>query len=152
MSIIADLGPNMENLPDLLSQFEEDLADYALNLAIKGKMLETTLKEQATWSAYYGERAVELGIISKYLDAQVKKVRAELVVRYNENYNPSLSERLMNSYIDREDAYLSINEIGLEVSELLDKYKMILEAFKNRGYALRNITEGRIADIHQVTL
>jgi hypothetical protein len=152
MSIISTLGKQLENLPNLLEQYEFDLSGYAESLDIKGKTLETALKEQATWSAYYGERGVELGIILKYVDAQVAKVRALKTVQYNENYNPSLAAGMIDKYVNREDDYLVILEVSLEVEELLGKYKMVLEAFKNRGYALRNITEARISEMSQVTL
>ncbi len=152
MSIIAILGKNLSNLPSLLNQYEDDLAGYPEGLNLKGKTLDTALKEQATWSAYYGERAVELGIIHKYIDAQVARIRANKTVQYNENYNPSLAATMIDKYINKEEDYLSMHEVYLEVEELLGKYKTVLEAFKTRGYALRNITEARIAELSQVTL
>lgn len=152
MSIILKLGQNMSNLSDLLDQYTADLASYAQNLTIAGKTLETALKEQATWSAFYGERSVELGIIVKYLEGQIKKIRAKLTVQYNENYNPALSERMTDKYIDREDDYLDMNELLLEVQELLDKYKMVLDAFNRRGFALRDITLCRVHELHESTL
>ncbi len=152
MSVILALGKQLENLPDLLEQYEGDLTGYKDSLTVRGKTLETALKEQATWSAYYGERAVELGIILKYVDAQVAKVRAVSTVQYNENYSHQLAAGMIDKYINREDGYLTINEVSLEVEEVLGKYKMVIEAFKTRGYALRNITEAKINEIHQVTL
>jgi hypothetical protein len=152
MSVISLLGKDFCNLPDLLSQYEDDLSEYAEALTLKYKTLETCLKEQATWSAYYSERAVELGTISKYIDLQVAKVRANLTVRYNENYNPALAATMIDKYVNKESEYLSMAEIGLEVDELLGKYKAVIEAFKTRGYALRNITEAKIAEMSQVTL
>lgn len=152
MSIMLRLGINMSKLPNLLEQYTEDLSTYADNLVISGKTLEKSLREQATWSAFYGERAVELGIIVKHLEAQVKKVRGRLSAQYNENYNPALSERMTDKYIDKEDDYLDTYEMLLEVQELYEKYKMVLDAFNRRGFALRDITSARIAEIHQVTL
>jgi len=152
MSIIHALGQNMSKLPDLLAQYEKDLSSCSENIAITGKTLETTLKEQAAWCAFYGERAAELGIILKYIEAEIKKVRGRLTAQYNENYNPALSERMTDKYIDREKEYLDIHEVSLEVQELLDKYKNLLDAFNRRGFALRDITLCKINDIHKDTL
>jgi hypothetical protein len=147
-----DLGSSLENLPTLLDQYIDDLSSYADNLDMNGKTLEKSLREQATWSAYYGERASELKIILKYLEIQVKRVRGKLFVQYNENYSKALGERVIEKYIDRDDDFLDMNDLVLEVQEVLDKYLNVLEAFKTRGYALRNITEARVAEMSQVTL
>jgi hypothetical protein len=152
MSVISLLGKNFVNLPSVLDQYSDDLTGYEESLNLKGKTLETALREQATWSAYYSERAVELNTISKYIDIQVAKTRANLTVKYNENYNPALAATMIDKYINKEAEYLSIAEVGLEVDDLLGKYKSVIEAFKTRGYALRNITEARINEMSQVTL
>lgn len=152
MSILLKLGPNMKNIQNLLDQYTEDLIPYANNLTIDNKTLEKCLKEQATWCAYYGERNAELSTIIKHIENQIKRIRGILTVQYNENYNPKLSERVTDKYIDRENDYLDIYSVLLEVQELKSKYENVLEAFKSRGYALRNITEARINEINQVTL
>lgn len=152
MSIILKLGAKLVNLAELLEQYETDLIPYAANLTISGKTLETALKEQATWSAFYGERAVELGVIVKYMEVQIKKVRGKLFIQYSENYSIALGERVIEKYIDREEDYLDMHEMLLEVVELLDKYKMVLDAFNRRGFALRDITTSRVNEIHQVAL
>lgn len=152
MSAIGWLNGNLTQLPDIILKYETDLNEYDQHLTIKGKTLEYALKEQPTWSAYYGQRAVELSTLVKYLESQVKRVRGVLTVQYNENYNPALSERMTDKYIDRENEYLSIYELYLEVKELLDKYEMILEAFNRRGFALRDITAAKINSVHLDTL
>lgn len=152
MSAIGLLNGNLNQLLDVISQYETDLNEYEQHLTLKGKTLEYALKEQPTWSAYYGERAVELSTLVKHLEVQIKRVRGKLTVQYNENYNPSLSERMTEKYIDRESEYLSIYELYLEVKELLDKYEMILESFNRRGFALRDITAAKINSVNLDTL
>lgn len=148
MSIIDKLGNNLTELPSLIKQYEHDLSNYASTLSISGKTLEQALKEQATWSAYYGERASELGIIIKYIESLSKKVRGTLFVKYNENYSRQLGERVVEKYIDREEDYHDIHVVSLEVQELHDKYKSVLDAFNRRGFALRDLTTAKVNDIH----
>lgn len=146
------LAKNLSNFYTILESYESDLLECKDNIAIRGKTLETALKEQPAWSAYYGERAAELSTLVKYMDVQVNRVRAQHTVRYKENYNPALSERLMDKYIDKEQDYLDMYEMYLEVKELHEKYIQVLEAFNRRGFALRDITQARIAEIQGVTL
>lgn len=141
------LAKNLSNFDDIIKMYESDLLDCRDNITIRGKSLETALKEQPAWSAYYGERAAELSILVKYLDMQVNRVRAQHTVRYKENYNPALSERLMDKYIDKEQDYLDMFEMYLEVKELHEKYLQVLEAFNRRGFALRDLTT---AKVHQL--
>lgn len=142
----------LTDIPSLVAQYEEDLSSYTENLTITGKTLERALKEQPTWSAYYGEKLVELDILVKYMEAQVKRVRGKLVVQYNENYNPALSERMMDKYIDKEPEYLSIYDFMLEIKGIRDKYELVLEAFNRRGFALRDLTAARVAEVQSYTL
>lgn len=152
MSATSKLTPNLSNFYEILAVYENDLAECQQNLTIKGKTLEFALKEQPTWSAYYGERAAELSSLVKFMDMHVNRIRGHHTVRYKENYNPALSERMMDKYIDKEEDFLDMYEMYLEVKELHEKYVMVLEAFNRRGFALRDITQSRIAEIQGVTL
>lgn len=152
MSIVDRIGGKLENVVNVLFDYEDKLVGYENNIQIKGKTLEQALKEQASWYAYYNERRIELNSIVKYLDQQLKKIRAELYVQYNENYNPALTDRAIEKYIDRENTVLNMNRIILEAQEIIEKYDMILDAFNRRGFALRDITASRVNDIHNSSL
>ena len=75
-----------------------------------------------------------------------------MAITYNENYNPALSERMLEKYIDGEDVYLNIFTLYLEVKELTSKYELVVEAFNRRGFALRDITLSHVHDIQGVSL
>ena len=146
------LAKDLSNFDAVLDVYKKEIEECEDRVAIRGKTLETALKEQPAWSAYYGERAAELSTLVKYMDMQVNKIRGQHTVRYKENYNPALSERMMDKYIDKEEDYLDMYESYLEVKELHEKYLQILEAFNRRGFALRDITQARINEIEGVTL
>jgi hypothetical protein len=152
MSRISDLGKNNSNVVNIIEEYEQDLVGYADNLQIKSKTLEYALREQAAWSAYYGERRTELKTIVNHFETQTSKCRSLLYVQYNENYNPALTDRAIEKYIDREPEYLTMWGLQAEFAEILDKYNMVLDAFNRRGFALRDITASRIAMIHDITL
>lgn len=152
MSKLGLLGKDLKHLPAIIEQYENDLSGYEKNLTLVGKILEKALQEQHTWTAYYNERAVEINTIVKKVESYVKSVRGKLVIQLNENHSRSLGERLIEKYIDQEPEYLNAYEILLEVEELYDKYKALLDSFNRRGFILRDIVQARIHTIHQDTL
>lgn len=152
MSMIERLGKNLENLPDLIAQYEKDIVSISDNLAVKGKMLHAAQKDQAQWPFYYDERRAELKIVLKYIQLRVDKVRGELLVKYNENYSRALPERIMQQYIDKEDKYLAVAELHLEVEEIYLKYDAAVEAFNKRGFAMRDVTTALQHQVHDTVL
>lgn len=147
MSRIAELGPKNINLPKLIAQYEDDFDKVADNLRITGKLLGECLREQGTWPIYYSQRRAELKTLLKHMDGEVSAVRGGLAKRYVENYSRALGERVMNSYIDSEAEYLSMNSLYLEILELYEKYDAAVDAFEKRGFALRDLTLARVHSI-----
>ena len=152
MSRILDIKENLAKLPALLVEYEDALNDYESHLSIQGKRLEKANMENPTWQIYYDQKRIELHTLLKFMDAEVDRVRGKLFRSYKENHSRQLSEREINRYIDNEQAYLSMNEIKLEVQEIHDKYHAVVEAFRVRGYALNNITKARCASLEDVML
>lgn len=152
MSKVANLGENNQNLPDLISAYDAELQLAAERLRIQGKTLEIAQREQCSWPVWYEVRRVELKTLVKHFTAEVARVRGTLTKRYNENYSRQLGDRMMNSYIDAEAAYLSMNSLLLEVEELYEHYSAVCEAFTRRGFALRDLTTARVNQLHQLPI
>lgn len=151
MSKIDKLGINFANIPNLIAEYETALEEATRILPVKGKTLDAALKEQ-TSVVFFDERRAEIKTLVKFMEIQVAKVRGGLVRRFNENHAKSLGERMINSYVDNEDSYVSMHELLLEVEELYEKYTAVVEAFNKRGFALRDITQARISDVHDSIL
>ncbi len=160
MSKIADLGDKkavnlkdrFKNLPSILAEYDEALEEAEPYLMLKGKTLVEANRENASRYAFYDERRVELKTLVEYIESQVQRVRGQLFRGFTEQYNRDLSDRAKDKYIDSEQAYLDIYEIYLEVKEMYDQYSSVVEAFKLQGYALRNITEARVASVENATI
>lgn len=161
MSRIADLGDNKstetkdkyKNLAKILGDYMNDLSEAEENLKIEGKSLEKANRENASWKFYYRQRLVELSTLTKYFEREIDRVRGKLFRSYSPpNFNIDLSDRAKDKYIDNEQAYLDINELFLEVKEIRDSYEAIVDAFTDRGYALKNITQARIAQLEDALL
>ena len=152
MSGFKSLEKDFSNLNEILRPYIEALEGVAENIAIEGKTLEKANLEQPVWHAYYDERRVELKSLSEFIKMQVQRFRAIQTKKYTENYSYDLPERTKEKYIDKDDAYLDVNETYLEVYELYTKFDSIVEAYKSRGFALRNITNARVAALQDTVL
>lgn len=160
MSKIPELGDSKatdtkqryKNLPQILGDYINDLATAEADLKIEGKSLEKANRENASLKYYYKQRLVELNTLTKYFEQEIDRVRGKLFKSLTEGSNRELSDRAKDKYIDNEQAFLDINEIYLEVKELRDDFEAIVDAFTDRGYALKNITEARIAQLEDVLL
>lgn len=152
MSRIADLGKDFKNLPAIIAEYDDHLIEAAGRLSIKGKIIEEALKEQAAWPVFYDEKRRELKTLVKFLDSRVNAVRGKLYRAYTEQYSRELSDRVKDKYIDNEAEYAKIYEVYLEIEELAEKYEAVVDAFKTRSFALRDITTLRINQMHTGTL
>lgn len=161
MSKIAELGDiksteikeRFKNLGTVLGVYLTELEEAEANLKLEGKSLEKANRENPSWMYYYAQRFVELNTLTKFFEREVERVRGKLFRGFSPPlFNVVLSDRAKDKYIDNEQAYLDIQEIYLEVKEVRDLYESLIEAFRNRGYALKNITEARVAQIEDVLL
>jgi len=150
MSLIAEVGSQFEHLPDVIEKYTSELEYFENNLKIEGKNLERANIEQAPWLSYYDQRRIELRSLSKYLEYKMESVRGRLWKSYTETYNRELGPKDKEQYINNEPEFLSYVELYLEVDELAKKYEAIVDAFKARGFSLRNITELRIHSLSDV--
>lgn len=148
MSQISNLGPKFANLPALLAQYEDELADNQKILETKGKQLSEALKEQTGWPIYYRERYVELKTLCSYFESEIKRVRGEAAEKVNGGSGYSRNATELNLYLDQHPDVVKVTRLSFELIEIRDKYAQVVDEFSNRGHALRHFTNARIAEIH----
>ena len=150
MSIISDIGGKLAKVPDVLKQYERELASAKEILDTEGKRLETLNRENPSWLYYFDEKKSELKGLLNFVKLDVDRVRSKLYKGILNNSSYSLTDRAMNQLVNSEDAYIAVHQIQIEVEEVYDKYCAIVKAFENRGFALRNMTELRVASLEGV--
>lgn len=134
------LHENIQNILKIIPAYEQDLEGYQDNLRLKGKNIIVANNEQPSWLVYYDSRRAELKTALEYMELYVQKIRGKLWKEYTENYARDLQSKDKEQYINNEKAFLDAYELYLELKELHDRYVSVVEGFKNRGYALNNIT------------
>lgn len=150
-SIRKALGKEYENLNEVLAPYIEELVDKDIHLKIEGKLLEHANREQPSWISFFDERRIELSTYVKFFEMEVGRVRAR-ILKNMEKYPRELSDRAKDKYIDGHEDYLEVYEKYLSVKELHGLYESVVESFKQRGFALRNITNIRVAALEDVVI
>lgn len=152
MSKVLELGEGFKNLPKMLEVYDRDLDQAEEKLRITGKKLEVSNSENSAWLYYYDQRRVELHSLVKFFKTEESKVRGILYKSYKENYKVALGERDIIRYIDSEQEYLKIHNLLIEVEEMYEMYKAVVDAFISRNYSLSAITKARIASLENADI
>lgn len=154
MNVLDKISQDISLLPDIIEEYENliDEEEVAKKLQIRGKALETANTEQASWQFYFETRKAEIHSIVKWLEGKLAAVRGKYFKTYTEHYSRELSDRQKDKYIDNEKDVLDQLEVYLQVKELYEKYEAVCNAFKSRGFALRNITEIRIRSLEDTII
>jgi len=150
-SLERSLGPNYENLNKVLEPYVEDLLDSSKHLNLNGKGYKEANKEQAQWVSYYDERRLEIKTILEYFDIEVERVRTK-IIRGFERYHRDLTDSMKKVYANNEPELLEVQKRRLTVQEIYGKYNSLVEAFKQRGYSLKNIATLIQANIEDTIL
>lgn len=139
---------NREGLFKILKSCRDELDQGAEpDVNMKGKSLELANRENSSLQHYYECRRIELNSILKWLDVIIDKHRAK-VFQYLTEKNPrDLSDRAKEKYIDTNEGYMDLCELRIATLEVHDMYQSVVDAFRSRGFQLRNITELRVNQI-----
>lgn len=151
MTLRETFGENYSNLSNVLAPYINALEGKEDNLVIKGKKLEHANREQASWVSFYDERRIELYTYVRFFEMEINRVRS-MLLKGMERLPRELSDRMKDKYIDSNEKYLEVYEKYLAVRELYEEYESIVEAFKQRGFALRNITNIRVAALEDAVI
>lgn len=136
----------------LLPGYEEQALGYKEHLAIEGKTLQEACVENSVWFAYYDERRIEVNSMLKFMLAEMEAIKGKVIKNLTEGYRVSLGIREKEFYLANDPEFKEARKIYLQVEEIRDKFVSITEAFKNRGYDLRNITNARVAALENTLL
>lgn len=154
MPIPSDFGKHYENVPAIIKYYEDMITEDAveLRLHVTGRSLEQANKEQSQWYGFYLLRRAELKQLCKKLQARINGKRFSFFKSYTSVTGTAmakaLTDRQIEKYIDNEPEVVALEELFLEFEETYEKFNGIVDAFQQRGYSLRNITEARVAQVH----
>lgn len=138
---------SLANVALITEEYEKEILDLKSHLVLKGKTLEKSNVEQASWLAFYDQRRLELKSVLDYLEMHVEKEYGRLWKSYTENYSRDLTPKDKENYIKHDQKYVDAKNLYFEIQDLHAKYQMAVDAFQARGYALNNITRAKTAGV-----
>lgn len=147
MSIILQIKPDLSNLGDILDTYEQAFESFKDDVRLNGKQIGKANSENPSLLAYYDERRAELKSILQFVEMHLDKIRGELWQQYTEVHSRELNAKDKEMYIKKDPKYLKVYQLFLCVQELYNKYIAAVDAFVNRGFSLRNISNLRVAQV-----
>lgn len=150
--LISKLKDDNSNLFDLLEPFFVGIDEVEDRISLKGKTLAYANQEQVSWQVYYDQQRIALHGLLKYLETKMESEKGRLWKIYTEKHSRELKNYDKNHYINNNETFITFKQLVLEVEEIYNKYVAICDAYKTRGYALRNLTDLYVHSLQDVTI
>lgn len=153
MSFLLTLEEDdLQAIIPLLPKYEEKIAAAEKIFKLDGRRLEEIMRTIPQHQAAYDEYLNELKGLQEWLDNIKEKRIAKFWRKYLEGYNRTLSTRDIQAYIAGEKEIVELNQIIIEVTLLKNNMSSIVEAVKQMGWMMGNVTKLRISDLQDSIL
>lgn len=149
---ITHLLDNPDEIVRLIEKYERLLEESLGDVVIAGKTLEVANREQPTLFYKYGSVHAESESVVKLIDMRAEYTRSRVFKRIKDNSDRAMADRTIDKYVESEQEVMDLISIGIEIRNLRDKLAAVVQALTARGYALRNITEARVNQLHSAVL
>ncbi len=140
-----------EQLIPILESFEADIAKAAPLFRIEGERLQHIARTLPQHQAYYGQRSQEAKHLVKWLENYMAKTESRLTKNYLQGQR-ALGVRETSTLIAGEKDMVEQKQLIIEASLMQHQLSEIVEAFKQMGWMLQNITKLHVASIQEVLL
>lgn len=141
-----------EKIPQKIVEIEKKIENWRDDVSLDGKNLQSAVVEQPSLLAYYDQVAVEAGYYVDLMEMMVKKVRAERIKFIRDNFARDYTDSAIQKAVDGDPQYVKVYEIYIEVKEVYDKCKSLVEAFKQRSYSLNNLVKIHENELENITI
>ncbi len=129
------------NLFPMLDEYKTHLHNVSNILELENKPLGLANREQISWLYFYDEKLKDLKTMLSYIESDIKVIYGKLYKDIKENNAYDLKSAEISLYIETKKEYRTFKIIEVEIKDLYEKYKSIVDAFSARGYILNNLTK-----------
>lgn len=143
---------NLASIIELLPKYEKKIQAAEPIFELDGKRLEEIAKTIPKYQHSYDSSYQELKGLEEMLNTIKEKRTAKLWKKYLEGYSRTLSTRDIQAYIAGEKDIVEITQIISEVTLLKSQLLAVVEAIKNMGWMVGNITKLRVAEMQEAIL
>lgn len=141
-----------ESLPVLISEIENKIKNWKIDIALDGKNIQSAIVEQPSLVAYYDQLAVEANYYLSVAEMRVKRVRAERMRFIQENFTRSYTDTAIQKVIDGDKEYLKVHAVYVEIKRVYDECRSLVESFKQRSYSLNNLVKIYEKELENITI
>lgn len=139
-------------IPQKLVEIERKIKNWERDVSLDGKNLQSAVVEQPSLLAYYDQVAVEAGYYVDLMEMMLKKVRAERTKFIRDNFARDYTDSAVQKAVEGDKEYQKVYAIYIEVKEVYDKCKSLVEAFKQRSYSLNNLVKIHENELENITI
>jgi hypothetical protein len=149
------LGTTYEEIsPQLMpfyEQWEKEIANAEPIFKIEGERIEKLARDLPHHQVFYAQRAQEVRAAVKWLEI----MKAQKEARHIKNYNNSpraLAAREQSAYIQGEKDIVEMNQLIVNTALVQQQFEEIVEAVKQMGWMIGNITKLRVAEMQDAVI
>ena len=142
----------LDAILDVLPKYEQKVLEAAPIFKLEGRKLEEIMRTLPHHQSNYGRAFHEIKALEDWLQNVNEKETAKLWKKYLEGYPKQLSQNDIKSYIAGEKVIVELNQIIIEVSLIKNHLSDIVDAIKNMGFMMGNVTRLRVAELDEATL
>lgn len=140
-----------EQLPELFERYEEHVKSAEPLFKLEGRRLEEIARTLPYHQAAYAQRAHEMKQVVKWLENQKFKLEARFMKNYSQGPR-AFGAREINTFIGGEREIVEYNQLIIEATLLQGQLDEIVEAFRQMGWMVGNITKLRVAELQDIVL
>ncbi len=153
MSVVLELSEEkLAEIIPLLEKFEKKIKAAEPIFKIEGRRLEEVARTLPQYQASYNQTFQEVKAIEAWvLNIKEKKV-GKLWKKYTEGYSRQLSAKDIQMYIAADQEIVDLNQILIEIVHVKDSFDAIVDALRQMGWMVGNMTKLRVAELDQAVL
>lgn len=140
--------------PELIQQFQEwslEIEKAAPIFDIQGERLEKIARDLPHHQFYYANLSQQAKALVKWLEINKAKIEARYLKNYA-NANRALGAREQAQYLQGEKDVVEQNQLITEANLRAQQLDEIVEALKQMGWMVGNITKLRVAELQETII
>ncbi len=152
MSHFLNLKDDFSNFDKLIKVYDAKLNEAELHINPAGKSLHEANSEMPPSYSLYAGLLCELKALEKYVEVQYKRQRGLCWELYKKDSDIDYSSTDLNHIVDADTRVVTKMKFLIITQELVGQYSVVVKALEHLGYKLKNMTDARIAEVHQFVI
>jgi hypothetical protein len=150
--LTLDDSPSNEQLIPIFEAFEADIAKAAPLFQLEGRRLEEVARVLPYHQAMYNQRAQEAKQLVKWLENDLARIEARMIKNMAATNARAFGQRETTAIVGGEREVVQQKQLIIEASLIQQKLDAIVDAFRQMGWMVGNVTKLRVAELQDVVL